>query len=148
VFPRGFSAQPGLPTPSIELTMRLRNLHLLLLALVLPAGCAASGERHAAVHRGVEEGVASYYASSFQGRPTASGRPYDERQLTAAHRTLPFGTRVRVTNLSNGRRAVVKITDRGPARRDRVIDVSRRAAQELGFERAGITRVRMEVVSG
>jgi rare lipoprotein A len=68
--------------------------------------------------------------------------------LTAAHRTLPFGTRVRVTNLENGRSVVVTITDRGPFRKGRVIDVSRRAAGKLGFLREGTTRVRVEVVSG
>jgi len=146
--PSGFGVVPVLPTASIEMTMRLRNLPLVLLALALPTGCAAPGASRAAVHPGVEEGIASYYARQFQGRPTASGRAYDERKLTAAHRTLPFGTRARVTNLANGRHVVVTITDRGPVRRDRIIDVSRRAASMLGFEQVGTTRVRVNVIPG
>ena len=138
--------RPGLPTASIEMTMSLRHLPSLLLALALLAGCAAGGARHAKAPGGVEEGYASYYAKRFHGRPTASGAIYDERRFTAAHRTLPFGTRVRVTNLANGRHVVLTITDRGPARPDRVIDVSRRAAYTLGFERAGTARVRVKVI--
>ena len=127
--------------------MRLLGPTLLLLTLALPYACAAPGARHLASLHGVEVGDASYYASRFQGQRTASGQRYDERRLTAAHRALPFGTRVRVTNLANGRSTVVTITDRGPWRRDRVIDVSRRAARKLGFEHAGTTRVRLKVVS-
>ena len=91
-------------------------------------------------------GFASYYDSRLHGGRTASGERYDEKALTAAHRTLPFGTKVEVTNLSNGRHVVVTITDRGPFMRGRVIDVSRRAARKLDFLRDGTTRVRIEVV--
>ena len=128
--------------------MRLLILSALMLTLALLAGCATTGARPGATGRGAEVGYASYYASRYDGRPTASGETYDERGLTAAHRTLPFGARVRVTNLANGRSVVVTITDRGPFRRDRVIDVSKRAARELGFEREGAVRVRVEIVSG
>ncbi len=128
-------------------TMRLSSVLILIVAFALPTGCAASGARHVRAPRGVEVGYASYYGSEFQGRPTASGQRYDERRLTAAHRVLPFGTRVRVTNLGNGRSAIVTITDRGPVPRDRVIDVSRRVARKLGFERAGTARVRIRVLS-
>ena len=120
---------------------------VLLLALALPGGCAAPGSGSGAIQHAGEVGEASYYARRFHGRPTASGMAYDEGRLTAAHRTLPFGTRVRVTNLANGRSVVVTITDRGPVRRDRVIDVSRRAARTLGFERSGTARVRLKVIS-
>ncbi len=92
-------------------------------------------------------GFASFYAPEFHGRSTASGERYDSEGLSAAHRTLPFGTRVRVTNLKNGRSVVVTITDRGPFRRGRIVDVSRRAARDLGFLRAGVARVRLEVLS-
>ncbi|HTM00856.1 MAG TPA: septal ring lytic transglycosylase RlpA family protein [Candidatus Omnitrophota bacterium] len=95
-----------------------------------------------------EEGYASYYGREHHGRRTASGERFDAGRLTAAHRTLPFGTRVRVTNLDNGRKVVVTVTDRGPFRRHRVIDVSRRAAEDLGFLREGTARVRLEVLSG
>ena len=98
--------------------------------------------------RDAEVGKASYYAHRFHGRSTASGETYDETKLTAAHRTLPFGTRVRVTNLENGRSVSVRINDRGPHRKGRVIDVSYVAAKRLGFVRDGVARVRVEVASG
>lgn len=97
--------------------------------------------------REVEVGTASYYARKHDGRTTASGSTYDETRLTAAHRTLPFGARVRVTNLENDLSVVVTITDRGPFARGRIIDVSRRAARKLGLLSAGIARVRLEVLS-
>jgi rare lipoprotein A len=115
-----------------------------LLALILITGCAAASAQSRSVEP--EIGIASFYESAFHGKTTASGRAYDEHALTAAHRTLPFGTRVRVTNLDNGRAAVLTITDRGPFARGRVIDVSRRAARKLGFWRRGTTRVRVDVV--
>ena len=90
--------------------------------------------------------MASYYAPEFHGRETASGETYRKEGLTAAHRTLPFGTRVRVTNIENGRSVVVKVTDRGPYRRERTIDLSERAARELQMLRAGVARVRIDVM--
>lgn len=92
----------------------------------------------------LEEGIAAYYATAFHGRRTASGAVYDERDLTAAHRTLPFGTRVRVTHLENGREVVVTINDRGPFTKGRVIDLSREAARRLDLIRDGIAPVRLE----
>ena len=93
-------------------------------------------------------GKASWYGGKFHGRKTASGERYDKRALTAAHRTLPFGTRVRVTNLGNQKSVVVRITDRGPfGRRERIIDVSERAAEVLGMKQAGVVRIRLEVLS-
>jgi peptidoglycan lytic transglycosylase len=131
---------------------------ILLLTLVLGVVPACAGTRPAAAVSGTgvsdervafeEEGWASYYGREHHGHRTASGATFNERRLTAAHRTLPFGTRIRVTNLDNGRHVVVTVTDRGPFRRERVIDVSRRAAKDLGFLRSGTARVRLEVVSG
>jgi rare lipoprotein A len=72
---------------------------------------------------------------------------FDPREMTAAHRTLPFGTRIRVTNLANGRRVVLRVNDRGPYRKGRVIDVSHAAARKLGFAQYGIARVRIDVLS-
>lgn len=86
-------------------------------------------------------GVASWYGAEFHGLPTASGEPFDMNALTAAHRTLPLGSRVRVVNLENGRSVVVRITDRGPYVRRRVIDLSYEAARELGMAPAGTARV-------
>ena len=127
---------------------RLARIVLVLAGLALAAGCATTGTRPGAIAGRTEVGTASYYATRYHGRSTASGKRYDEDQWTAAHRTLPFGTRVRVTNLANRRSVVVTITDRGPFRRGRVIDVSKRAAIDLGFYRAGTARVRVEVVPG
>lgn len=87
------------------------------------------------------QGVASWYGAEFQGLPTASGEPFDMNGLTAAHRTLPLGSRARVVNLENGRSVVVRITDRGPYVGQRVIDLSYEAARELDMAPAGTARV-------
>ncbi len=94
---------------------------------------------------GTEEGGASYYADSLSGNPTASGEPYDKNALTAAHRTLPFDTMVKVTNLDNGKTVVVRINDRGPHSTKRIIDVSDVAAKQLDLIDSGTARVRVEV---
>lgn len=91
-------------------------------------------------------GLVSYYARKFHGRLTASGARFDNGELTAAHKTLPFGTLVRVTNLRNNRSVVVKVNDRGPHVRGRVLDLSRAAAQTLGILSQGLARVAWEVV--
>jgi rare lipoprotein A len=95
--------------------------------------------------RHLETGQASWYGRRFHGRTTASGAPFDMNAMTAAHRTLPFGTKVKVTNMANGRAVTVTINDRGPFVRGRVIDLSRGAAAKLDFLDAGVTKVRMEV---
>lgn len=92
-----------------------------------------------------EEGIASYYADSLHGNPTASGEPYDKDAMTAAHRTLEFGTRVEVTNLANDRVVTVVINDRGPHVKSRVIDLSGAAAKKLGMLDSGTAKVRLEV---
>ena len=92
----------------------------------------------------VQIGSASFYHPALDGRETASGETFRSGLMTAAHRTLEFGTRVRVTNLENLRSVVVTINDRGPYVRGRIIDLSRRAAAALGFVRDGVTRVRVE----
>lgn len=97
-------------------------------------------------YRSVQYGVASWYGPGFRSRLTASGTRFDPSQLTAAHRTLPLGTRVKVTNLKNGRSVVVKVTDRGPYVRGRLIDLSRAAAERLGFSHRGVAPVRVAVV--
>jgi len=89
-------------------------------------------------------GRASFYHSFFDGHKTANGETFSSQMLTAAHRTLEFGTRVRVTNLANLKSVVVTINDRGPYVSGRIIDLSRRAASDLGFVRDGVTRVRVE----
>ncbi|WP_066217853.1 septal ring lytic transglycosylase RlpA family protein [Formosa haliotis] len=92
-------------------------------------------------------GIASYYSNSLQGKKTASGETYKKNKLTAAHRTLPFNTRVRVTNLSNNKSVIVTINDRGPRKKSRIIDVSRAAAKKLDFIDDGITKVDIEVLN-
>ena len=91
-------------------------------------------------------GSASYYASKFDGRRTASGERFDNQGMTAAHRTLPFGTLVRVTNLATGNSVVVRINDRGPFSAGRMIDVSRAAAEELGLVARGHGTVELAVI--
>ena len=130
----------------------------LLLALVLAglAGCSAptpppSSQPPAASQQPVtpqpfftQTGLASFYGRAHDGKITASGQAFDMQDFTAAHRTLAFGTLVRVTNLENGQTITVKITDRGPYARGRIIDVSQAAAHALGMQDKGVTRVRIE----
>ncbi len=117
-------------------------------AVIVLAACA-SGRHVAAPASGTghaEEGLASWYGEPYHGRPTASGPRYDMNEMTAAHRTLPFGTLVRVTNLDNGKRATVLINDRGPFVAGRIIDLSRAAADALDSVGPGVVPVRLEVV--
>lgn len=94
----------------------------------------------------VEEGIASWYGPNFHGNKTANGAIFNMNRVSAAHRTLPMPSMVRVTNLENGRSLRVKVNDRGPFAHRRIIDLSRRAAQLLGFERQGTTLVRVEIL--
>lgn len=93
-------------------------------------------------------GVASYYAKKFEGRKCSSGEVFRQDSLTAAHKTLPFGTIVKVTNLKNDSVVIVKINDRLPKNSKRIIDLTRRAAKQLNFIQQGITKVEIEVISG
>ena len=95
---------------------------------------------------GSEEGMASYYADSLHGNLTASEEPYDKDAMTAAHRTLAFGTRVKVTNLDNGKSVELVINDRGPHVKHRIIDVSGAAARQLGLIDSGTAKVSVEVL--
>ena len=92
-------------------------------------------------------GVASWYGPEFQGQPTASGATFDMEGMTCAHRDLPLGTRIMVTNLRNSRKLILEVTDRGPFVGKRVLDVSMAAAKRLGFLGAGLTPVRIQVIS-
>ena len=94
-----------------------------------------------------QSGEASWYGAAHQGRPTSSGEPFDRNQLTAAHPTLPLGTRLLVTNLRNGRSVQVRVNDRGPAVPGRIIDLSYAAAETLGYVTGGLTPVRIQVLS-
>jgi rare lipoprotein A len=107
-------------------------------------------ERGAAIEkresRGVQQGIASWYGADFHGKPTSSGEVYDMYQLTCAHNTLPLGTTVMVTNLENGRSVELKVNDRGPFVKERIIDVSYAAAQMLGMWEKGTALVKVEVI--
>jgi rare lipoprotein A len=115
-----------------------------VVALVLLVACGGADAQNVG---SVSRGKAAWYGGKFQGRKTASGEKFDKRKLTAAHRKLPFGSKVRVTNLGNGKTVVVRINDRGPYGRGRIIDVSEAAAKKLGMLRAGIAKVKVEVLS-
>lgn len=93
-----------------------------------------------------EEGIASYYADKYQGRMTANGERFDQHKLTAAHKRLPFGVRVRVTNFANDKSVVVRINDRGPFVRGRIIDLSKVAFRRIANTRAGLAEVKIEVL--
>ena len=114
---------------------RYRNISILVLLALL--GCREPTS--------VEEGVASFYDDSFNGRRTASGETYSKRAYTAAHRSLAFGTRVKVINLDNDRSVWVRINDRGPEVESRIIDLSAAAARKLEMTQAGTARVRLEI---
>ena len=116
----------------------MRALKTMLLLMLLTLHTMALAE--------TEEGMASYYADSLQGNLTASEQPYDKDAMTAAHRTLAFGTRIRVTNLDNGKSVEVVINDRGPHSQKRIIDVSGAAARQLGLMDSGTASVRIDVL--
>ena len=111
------------------------------------AGAAASAIPLAYPETEIDGGMASYYGNELAGNRTANGERFDPGQLTAAHRTLPFGSKVRVTNMSNGDSVVVRINDRGPFSRGRVIDVSHAAAREIGMQRSGTARVKLALLN-
>jgi rare lipoprotein A len=129
----------------------------MLLGLVVAASARGDGEEDMASPSAraesspqaspmAKEGVASWYGGKFHGRMTACGEAFDENALTAAHRSLPFGTCIAVTNLDNGCQVTLRITDRGPYHGTRILDLSRAAAEHLGFLDEGLARVRFEVV--
>jgi rare lipoprotein A len=132
---------------------RVSRLVIPLIVLIIP-GCAARSKTTATTAPRaileVREGLASYYGPGFHGKPTASGASFDMKSMVAAHPSYPFGTVVRVTNVTNGRAVELRVVDRGPARGPRkqgvIIDVSQGAARALDFVSAGRTRVRVEVL--
>lgn len=141
----------------------LKNIATVVSALLLTAGFAAASDPGTTDSRGTKTkiqaaksrssfakkaqvGQASWYGKAFHGRPTASGEEYDMFQLTAAHRSLPLGTYVKVTNLRNGKWAVLKVNDRGPYVGNRILDVSYGAAQVLNFRGRGVEKVSIEVI--
>lgn len=144
----------------MSIVIRVFCVVAMMVVMVLTTACQQTyvrKPRHAppaavdSVEKGAEsyeaEGIASWYGPGFHGRRTASGKRFNTNKLTAAHRTLPFGTKVLVTNLSNDKTVEVEINDRGPAKKtQRLIDLSKAAAKKLGFASAGVTKVRVESV--
>lgn len=114
-----------------------------VLILILISSCQPAEEP---TEPYTQTGEASYYARMLEGNPTASGATYRQDSLTAAHRFLPLGTVVKVTNLSNNKDVVVEINDRGPFAKDRILDLSRAAAKELNMIDAGVAEIKLEVV--
>lgn len=125
---------------------------LIVVLSLMVSACSPSAARTEPRTPPHQVGLASYYGPGFHGEETASGEEFDQRAMTAAHRKLPLGSVVRVTNLENGRSVVVRINDRGPYgknfRKGTVIDLSRGAARRLGFLKDGLVRVRIEVLKG
>ncbi len=141
-------SRPGVSRDGVPARRRVGVPAILAVAFV--AACGGYGYQptpRTTVDPGwTQTGVASWYGPGFHGRPTASGEAFDMDAMTAAHRTLPLGTRVEVTVLATGRRTRVRVNDRGPFVDDRVLDVSRAAARRLGFLQDGTARVRIRVV--
>jgi rare lipoprotein A len=119
----------------IELVMPIRTILILSGALLCLCSCS---------RKITESGKASFYADKFQGRRTANGDVFRQGRLTAAHRTIPFGTKVKVVNLANGRTVKVRINDRGPFVQGRIIDLSKKAARRLGMVSTGVTPVEIK----
>ena len=142
---------PAVRTTSTTLARAQRLVAFLTLSLMLfgsfvPGDAVARSVKKRVKQARRESGYASWYGPGFYHRRTASGEIFNPREMAAAHRTLPLGTRVRVTNLDNGRRVVVRINDRGPYKKNRVIDVTPAVARRLDFKRDGLTKVRIDVL--
>ncbi len=129
--------------PAVE---RIESLSEIVAALdeSLPAVDPVAAEEK--VYQAIGQGTASYYGNELAGNRTASGERFNPHAFTAAHRTLPLGTRLRVTNVANGRSVIVRVNDRGPFVGKRLIDVSLGAAQEIQMVRSGTAQVRLEIV--
>ncbi len=121
--------------------MRLLKALIASLLLTQPLGLQARGGGG-----DLGSGNASYYSNEFAGRRTASGEKFNPQALTAAHRTAPFGSRIRVTHLGNGKEVVVRVNDRGPWARGRIIDLSYAAAQKIGLHHSGTAKVRLTLL--
>jgi rare lipoprotein A len=118
-----------------------------LIAAAILAGAGCRAKTNYFPEGNVQTGMASWYGGEFHGRLTSSREVYDMNDLTAAHKTLPMGTKVRVTNQANGKSEIVTINDRGPFIRDRIIDLTIGTAERLGFRQRGVAPVKVEVLS-
>jgi len=125
----------------------LKQTVLFLFLSALIAGCSGTPPKSPA-HKSAKRvsGLASYYADRYHGRTTANGERFDQNAMTAAHRTLPFGTKVKVINAKNGQSVIVRINDRGPFVKGRIIDLSRSAFARIGSTASGVMPVEIEVI--
>lgn len=148
--PKTWSCRIVLVVPG-RLETRRRGLLLVLVTALIATGCARHRRIVAAPAPpkigAMESGLASWYGYPYHGRRAADGEIYDMNQLTAAHRTLPFGTWVEVRNLTNNKTVTVRITDRGPFVKGRIVDLSRAAAQAIDMIGPGVVRVRLTVIA-
>lgn len=128
----------------------LRSFVLLIALALLSTGCATAPRpqvEHPVPDGGYsEQGIASWYGPGFHGRKTASGERFNQKAMTCAHRKLPFGSKIKVTNLNNDKSVIVTVNDRGPFVRRRIVDLSRQAAYEIGLISTGTAPVRVETV--
>jgi rare lipoprotein A len=131
---------------SFPLQSMLSGFVAVLLCFLL-AACSSTQKSGTPVSIGhTESGVASFYGNEFQSRKTSNGEIFDQGKLTAAHRTLPFGTKVRVINTQNGKSVIVRVNDRGPFARGRIIDLSSSAFKNIANPNVGVINVKIEVI--
>ncbi|MEX0608657.1 MAG: septal ring lytic transglycosylase RlpA family protein [Balneolaceae bacterium] len=123
------------------------TVFLLLVFSGLTASCQVVGDNDIRDGEFIEFGIASWYGDDFHGKPTASGETYDMEEMTAAHKTLPFNSVVRVKNRDNGKSVIVRINDRGPFVEGRVIDLSQKAAREIGIIDVGLARAELYLLA-
>lgn len=122
----------------------MKNIAYLTILILLTLSCAGPKQLGSSKNEHlIETGIASWYGPGFQGKKTANGETFDTRGLTAAHRTLPFNTKLRVENLNNGKSVIVRVNDRGPYAKDRIIDLSKAAAKQIDMIDAGTARVQL-----
>lgn len=138
----GMTREHHMNTVIMHIILQTKFFNCFASSLLL-IGTAACGSSKSAF---TQSGQGSYYADKFDGRPTASGVPYRPGQLTAAHNTLPFGTKIKVTNIRNGHSVNVVVNDRGPHAKGRIVDVSKRAARKLDLLDAGVVPVQLKVL--
>lgn len=139
---RGLAFQLLEKNPKVRVYRYIAEAVSVCLLGALLTGCASPALKAVAS----QEGLASYYGKEFDGRRTSNGEIFHKDDLTAAHRTYPFGTIIRVTNLKNGGQVEVRVNDRGPQKPERIIDLSYGAAKVIGLDRMGLARVKLEVL--
>ena len=132
----------GMNTRILYSTARRASFLAFTASTMLLALAACGGSKSAFI----QSGQGSYYADKFAGKPTASGTPYRPGKLTAAHNTLPFGTKIKVTNTRTGRSVKVTVNDRGPHVKGRIVDLSKKAANKIGLVEAGVAPVQLKVI--